>query len=123
MTGHSCLFVTMPWHHFACGSHNKAFLLTGDIGNNNDSAKNQEESIISSPYVCIACGFHSLDDPGLQFQLEESHFCFESLTGNEQCVAPLFLSPCSKNKQPSIFQQWRLLELHLSVACFSRKTL
>jgi hypothetical protein len=71
------MFVTMPWHHFACGS-NEAFLLTGDIGNNNDDAKNQEESIKSSPYVYIACGFHSLDDPGLQFELEDSHFCFET---------------------------------------------
>ena len=75
-TDHSCfLFVSMPRHRFGRGSVN-AFLLSGggDTGNSNGGVNKQsrprDESIKTSLYICIACGFQALDDPGLQFHLE-----------------------------------------------------
>jgi succinate dehydrogenase/fumarate reductase-like Fe-S protein len=34
-----------------------------------DSHHQDDESIITSFYICIACGFCALDDPGIQFHL------------------------------------------------------
>jgi hypothetical protein len=42
----------------------------------------------------MVCGFQALDEPGLQFHLEGSPFCFEALViRKKQQVAPLVLSP------------------------------
>jgi hypothetical protein len=60
-----------------------------------DSHCQDDESIKTSFYVCIACGFHALDDPGLQFHLGGSRFCLESITGKKQCTALRVLSPQS----------------------------
>jgi hypothetical protein len=62
-----------------------------------DSHHQGDESIKTSFYVCIACGFHALDDPHLQFHFRGSRFCLESITGKKQHTALRVLSPQSHN--------------------------
>jgi hypothetical protein len=70
--------------------------ITGDIRDTNGGGKKEihhrDESIKTFLYVCIACGFNALDDPGLQFHLKGSRFCLESTTGKKQRTAPPVLS-------------------------------
>ncbi|MCK7501255.1 MAG: hypothetical protein MZW92_72430 [Comamonadaceae bacterium] len=104
------LSIIMPFrdHRFARGS-TKGLLVTGGVRDMNagggkkdkrrkkDSRRQDDESIKTSFYVCIACGFRALDDPGLQFHLEGSRFCLESITGKKQRTALRVLSPQSHN--------------------------
>ena len=91
-----CYHATAP---FRPGSAN-AFVLTGDKHNNNGGGNKQsrdESSIKTSLYICIAGGFNALDDPGLQFHVEGSAFCFKNITGKKQRTIPPVLSPRSLN--------------------------
>ena len=93
----------MPFcdHCFARGSM-KGLLVTGgmrdtNVGGNKERRHPDDDSIKTSFYVCIACGFRALDDPGLQFHLEGSWFCLESIMGKKQHTALRVLSPHSNN--------------------------
>jgi hypothetical protein len=108
--GFLLLSIIMPFrdHHFARDS-TKELLVTGgecdtnagggkkDKRHKKDSRHQDDESIKTSFYVCIACGFRALDDPGLQFHLKERWFCLESITGKKQRTALHVLSPQSHN--------------------------
>ena len=101
------IFITIMPRHRLRRWASKSFLLSGCYMSNNDGyaslpSRSHDDVSNNSPslFFCIACGFHALDYPGLQYHLEGSLMCYETIMGKKQRTATTVLSPRSLN-QPS----------------------
>jgi hypothetical protein len=77
-------------YRFGRGSTNELLGILDAGGGFAKRKQMRDNSIETSLFDCIACGYHALDETGLQFHLDGSRFCFETIKGKKHrsSIAP-----------------------------------